>query len=170
MDIINKNSLDTAKLYWLDNAKNLVTSLSKFYGNIRLDIISQEFAQTSDLEKSLLNVETALIRRITLSSVNETLIFARTIIPKNTYELFTSELDNLGTKPIGDNLLFDKSRFERKGFIIRKLSSENFLKETNRKSDNDIYSRSSIFEYKESRDLKFLITEYFLILPEQCNA
>lgn len=170
MSIIDKNSLTKAQKYWLNDAKNLVTSLAKFYGDIILDKISQEFASANSLEKKLLDTDNALVRQITLSNSANTLIFARTIIPKNTYDFFTQELDMLGTKPIGDNLLFDKSKFYRDKFIIRKLSAKEFYHETKRQTDKDIFSRSSIFEYRESKKLKFLITEYFLILPEQHNA
>ncbi|MDE4996739.1 chorismate lyase, partial [Francisella tularensis subsp. holarctica] len=82
-----------------------VTSLSKFYGKITIDKISQKFTNINSLEQSLLATQTALVRQITLSSINQTLVFARTIIPDSTYKHCTQELDNHGTKPIGDNLL-----------------------------------------------------------------
>ncbi|APD49960.1 chorismate--pyruvate lyase family protein [Francisella hispaniensis] len=170
MNIINKENLIKQQRYWLNDAKNLVTSLSKFYGEIQLDKISQKFTDVNSLEQSLLATQTALVRQITLSSINQTLVFARTIIPDNTYKHFTKELDNLGTKPIGDNLLFDKAKFVRDEFIIRELTAEDFYKETGRNTTGKIFSRSSIFKYKDNSELKFLITEYFLILPEQYDA
>ncbi|AIT09330.1 chorismate--pyruvate lyase [Candidatus Francisella endociliophora] len=170
MTIINKDSLTKIEKYWLNDAKNLVTSLSKHYGEIALEKISQEFAKLNSLEKKLLNIDTALVRQITLSNSDKTFVFARTIVPNDTYDFFTQELDDLGTKPIGDNLLFDKSKFQRGEFIISQLSSEDFYNETGKIIDKDIFSRSSVFEYKHDNQLKFLITEYFLILPEQCDA
>ncbi|QIW09505.1 chorismate lyase [Francisella sp. LA112445] len=170
MSIIDKDSLDKAKRYWLNDAKNLVTSLSKFHGDIRLDIVSQDFTNLTPLEEKLLDSKEALVRQITLSNNDKTFVFARTIVPKNTYNYFTQELDGLGTKPIGDNLLFDKSKFYRDEFIIRQLSAQNFQQETGRNQLHEIFSRSSIFEYKNDKKLKFLITEYFLILPEQYDV
>ncbi|WP_150466722.1 chorismate--pyruvate lyase family protein [Francisella sp. SYW-9] len=170
MSIIDKDRLDKAKRYWLNDAKNLVTSLSKFHGDIKLDIISQDFTKLTHLEAKLLDTKEALVRQITLSNNNETFVFARTIVPQNTYNFFTQELDGLGTKPIGDNLLFDKSKFYRDEFIIRQLSTQDFHQETGRNQQHEIFSRSSIFEYKNDKKLKFLITEYFLILPGQYDV
>ena len=167
MNIINKDNLTKQQRYWLNDAKNLVTSLSTFYGEIKLDKISQQFTNVNAFEQSLLAIQSALVRQITISSINQSLVFARTIIPDNTYKYFTQELDNLGTKPIGDNLLFDKAKFARYEFIIRELTAEDFYNETDRNITEKIFSRSSIFEYKDNPKLKFLITEYFLVLPEQ---
>lgn len=111
MSIIDKDSLDKAKRYWLNDAKNLVTSLSKFHGDIRLDIVSQDFTNLTPLEEKLLDSKEALVRQITLSNNDKTFVFARTIVPKNTYNYFTQELDGLGTKPIGDNLLLINQNF-----------------------------------------------------------
>ncbi|ASG68662.1 chorismate--pyruvate lyase [Francisella halioticida] len=170
MSIISKDSLDKAKQYWLNDAKNLVTSLSKFYGDIKLDKISQKITHVIPLEARLLGVNDALVRQVTLSNSDKTFVFARTIVPKNTYNYFTQELESLGTKPIGDNLLFDKSKFDRDEFIIRQLSTKDFHQETGRNTKQEIFSRSSIFIYKNDKKLKLLITEYFLILPEQYYA
>lgn len=170
MSIIDKDNLDKSKRYWLNDAKNLVTSLSKFHGDIKLDIVSQDFTNLTPLEAKLLDTKEALVRQITLSNSNKTFVFARTIVPRNTYNYFTQELDHLGTKPIGDNLLFDKSKFNRDEFIIRQLSAKAFYEETGKNEQQDVFSRSSIFEYKNDKKLKFLITEYFLILPEQYDA
>ncbi|MED7818719.1 MULTISPECIES: chorismate--pyruvate lyase family protein [unclassified Francisella] len=170
MKIIDKDSLIKSQRYWLNDAKNLVTTLSKFYGDIKLDVVSQKFTKLIALEADLLKTNEALVRKITLSNTDKTFVFARTIVPKNTYDYFTQDIDNLGTKPIGDNLLFDKSKFDRDEFIIRKLSANDFLQETAKEIETEIFSRSSLFEYKDNRKLKFLITEYFLILPEKHDA
>ncbi|MDE4970044.1 chorismate lyase, partial [Francisella tularensis subsp. holarctica] len=54
------------------------------------------------------------------------------------------------TKPIGDNLLFDKAKFAREEIIIRELTVKDFYNETNRDINDKIFSRSSIFEYKDN--------------------
>ena len=168
--ITNLSELNSTKKYWLNDAKNLVTALSKVYGDIALAKLSQQFEAPTSFEKGLLSNSETIVRKITLSSSDETLVFARTAIPQNTYNFFTAELNNLGTKPIGDNLLFDKDRFSRDDFIIRKLPSDVFVKEaaidTNLFDGNkieNIYSRSSVFSFKKDSSLKMLITEYFLI-------
>jgi len=175
--ITNLRELDSTKKYWLNDAKNLVTALSKAYGEIALTKLSQQFEAPTSFEKDLLSNNDTIVRKITLSSSDETLVFARTAIPKNTYDYFTAELNNLGTKPIGDNLLFDKDRFSRDDFIIRKLPSDVFVTEAainfNFFDNNQIentYSRSSVFSFKKDSSLKMLITEYFLIMPELTNA
>ena len=173
--ITNLNKLNSIKKYWLNDAKNLVTALSKVYTDINLTKLSQKFERPTTFEKKLLEYNETLIRKITLSNSNETLVFAKTVIPQNTYDFFTVELDNLGTKPIGDNLLFDKDRFNRDNFILRKLPSDVFIEEIaidfNFFNDNkNIYSRSSIFSFKKDLSLKMLITEYFLTIPELTNA
>lgn len=174
---INLENFDSTKKYWLNDAKNLVTALSKVYGNINLTKLSQQFETPTSFEKKLLDKNEILIRKITLSSTNETLVFARTAIPQNTYDFFIKELNDLGTKPIGDNLLFDKKRFSRDDFIIRKLSKNSFEEEAcidfkalENFNVDIIYSRSSIFTFKENSKLKMLITEYFLVMPETDNA
>lgn len=167
MKIIDKTILDKPQSFWLNDAKNLVTSLSKFYGTITLNKISQKFDDLTSFETGLLSVTNALVRQISLSNDKAMYVYARTVVPENTYKYFTQELESLGTKPIGDNLLFDKSKFDRDEFIIRKLSTLEFQRETNQVAKSDIFSRSSIFKYRENADLKLLITEYFLTLPEQ---
>lgn len=169
MKIIDKTSLKKHQIFWLNDAKNLVTSLSRFFGNITLDKISQKFDELTPFEASLLNSTNSLVRQISLSSDKDMYIYARTVVPENTYKHFTQELESLGTKPIGDNLLFDKSKFTRDQFIIRKLSAKESQDEIAQKVASDIFSRSSIFKYKDNPNLKLLITEYFLILPEQCD-
>ncbi|QLE79103.1 chorismate lyase [Francisella sp. Scap27] len=167
MKIIDKTVLDKPQRFWLNDAKNLVTSLTKFYGAITLDKMSQKFDELTSFETELLKITNALVRRISLSSDKDMYVCARTIVPENTYDHFMSELESLGTKPIGDNLLFDKAKFDRDEFIIRKLSAIEFKNETNQQISSDIFSRSSVFEYKNNPKLKLLITEYFLILPQQ---
>ncbi|AXA33100.1 chorismate--pyruvate lyase family protein [Francisella adeliensis] len=171
MKIIDKTVLDKPQRFWLNDAKNLVTSLTKFYGAISLEKISQKFDDITAFEKDLLKIESsdelALVREISLSNSNDKFVYARTIVPNNTYKHFMNELESLGTKPIGDNLLFDKAKFDRNEFIIRKLSGLEFQGETNQQASSDIFSRSSVFEYKNNPKLKLLITEYFLILPQQ---
>ncbi|QIV94834.1 chorismate--pyruvate lyase family protein [Allofrancisella frigidaquae] len=162
---VDVDRLSNSKLYWLNDVNNLVAGLTQFYGKIRLDKISQQILNTSSFEKDLLKVDSALVRQITLSKDNQTIVFARTIIPKSTYDFFTQELDNLGDKPIGDALLY-KKKFNRSQFIIRELPTHVFKNETGLISNQNIYSRSSIFSYMPSDNLKVLITEYFLCLPE----
>ncbi|MDE4994732.1 chorismate lyase, partial [Francisella tularensis subsp. holarctica] len=77
----NKENLTKQQRFWLNDAKNLGTSLSKFYGKITIDKISKQFTNINSLEQSLLATQTALVIQITLSSINQTLVFARTIIP-----------------------------------------------------------------------------------------
>ncbi len=169
---INNNTLNDREHFWLNEATNLVTSLFHHYGPINLDILSQDFADTTIFEKELLDTDNALIREITLSGKSTNLIYARTAILKETYEHFTTQLDNLNDKPIGDNLLFDKTKFIRDDFTIRKIPTSVFLNEVQSSIDYNskyIYSRTSVFTYKESTSLKFLITEYFLILPENIH-
>jgi len=175
--ITNLSKLNNIQRYWLNDAKNLVTSLSKVYGNITLTKLSQQFEASTSFERKLLCDNKTLIRKITLSKSDESLVFARTVIPQNTYDFFTSELNKLGTKPIGDNLLFNNKKFKRDDFIIRKLPRDIFKKESSIDSnlfDNNevenIYSRSSVFTFKEKPYLKILITEYFLIIPEVTYA
>lgn len=171
---INLENLDFSKKYWLNDAKNLVTALSKVYHDITLTKLSQQFEDPTCFEKELLNSkDKTLVRKITLSGANKTLVFARTIIPQSTYNFFMTELTELGTKPIGDNLLFDKERFYRDDFIVRELPKAIFEKEAAIKhnifTDNNfenIYSRSSIFKFKLDLNIKILITEYFIIIPE----
>ena len=163
------NGLDKSHQYWLHEAKNLVSSLKNYYGEIKLKKVSQGFSEIHDFEKEFLSTEKALVRQITLNSESKTLVFARTILPKKTYAFFTDEMDNLGEKPIGDNLLFNEN-FARGDFIIRKLSKQNFYHETGLTSDKDIYSRSSIFTYRSADKLTFLITEYFLDIIKTNDA
>ena len=174
---ISFEKLDHIKKYWLNDAKNLVIALSKIYGDIALAKLSQQFEAPTSFENKLLSNSDTLIRKITLSNSNETLVFARTVIPKNTYNFFMAELNELGTKPIGDNLLFDKERFRRDDFIIRELPTDVFKNEASIDSSffdgnktNNIYSRSSVFTFKANTNIKMLITEYFLVVPEVTNA
>ncbi|QIV95726.1 chorismate lyase [Allofrancisella inopinata] len=166
---VDVDRLSNSKLYWLNDVNNLVAGLTQFYGKIQLDKKSQQILQANKFEKDLLKVDSALVRQITLSNNNKIIVFARTIIPTPTYSLFTEELNSLGNKPIGDTLLY-KNDFQRSKFIIRELPTQVFKNETGLISNQNIYSRSSIFSYIPSKHLKILITEYFLFLPELTNV
>ena len=168
-EVVDKLDNDSYK-YWLKDANELTTALRKCCGKISLIKHSQKLDDVYAFESSLLGVDSSYVRQISLYHDDKELIFARTVITLETYEYFYDILENLGDKPIGDNFLYINDDFHRDEFIVRRL--ENFQAETARKqiSDNNVYSRTSVFTYKDTQ-MKILITEYFLDLEylEKCN-
>ena len=154
---------DDNYMFWLKNAYHLTIELKEYYPDLFLQKHSQKRESISSFEKNILNSEDAFVRQISLCTKPEELVFARTVIPVKTYQYFNKELEELGEKPIGENFLYNNLDFTRSDFIIRQLDEKSFYTETTKTTDKNIYSRSSIFTYKNT-SMKILITEYFMNL------
>jgi len=154
---------DDNYMFWLKNAHHLTVELKRYYPDLFLQKHSQKLEKISLFEKDTLNSDDAFVRQISLCTKSQELVFARTVIPVKTYQYFNSELEALGEKPIGEKFLYNNVDFTRSGFVIRQLDQKSFYNETSKKVDDDIYSRSSIFTYKNT-PMKILITEYFIDL------
>ena len=170
--LLQLKSLDKNYKYWLNDAKQLVNSLKNVYKQIDLIKYLQIEEKLNIFEKYILNLnnDKAKVREISLNHNDNIIVFARTIIPNNTYEIFEQEFKNLGTNPIGENFLFKNKDITRNKFIIRSQNQQQFEKEIITKLNIDskkIYSRSSIFYYKEK--YKLLITEYFVNIEKLIN-
>ncbi|MFC4893115.1 chorismate--pyruvate lyase family protein [Pseudofrancisella aestuarii] len=149
--------------FWLRDAKHLTIALKKYYSEITLTKYSQELEDLNSFERNLLNKDNSIVRKISLNSDEKELVYARTIVPVDTYIFFKERFESLGENPIGESFLYNNDNFLRSDFIVRKLSNKEFQQETSRSVTNDyIFSRSSIFSLKEQNNLKVLITEYFL--------
>lgn len=163
--LINIDEKDYA--FWLRDAKHLTVALKKYYSEIILTKHSQRLEDLNTFEHDLLNKNNSMVRKISLSSDEKELVYARTIVPIDTYDFFKEKFESLGENPIGESFLYNNDNFSRSDFIVRKLSNKEFNNETTRSVINDyVFSRSSIFSLKEKSSLKVLITEYFLEIED----
>ncbi len=115
---------------------NLRKALEEYYANINLEVVRQGLITTADNENIFQRV-------VNIQSDNITLVHATTSMCLNTYQYFKTELDNLSTNFIGDNLLY-KLPFKRSPFYFKEYNS-NIERSSNFNFNNMQISLSELF-------------------------
>ena len=154
---------------WLIKPNNLTETIKKTGSIFSLDLISQSFDnpypdEISAFHDYSVDASYSLVRKVFLEGDNHRMIFARVIIPEQTYLNYHSELSNLGCVAIGNAFLYKNEQIVRKDFeysVIEykdKIFQE--LKELNEVNDDDeLWARRSIFVLPKGC---LLISEVFL--------
>jgi chorismate lyase len=140
-------------------------------GIFNVELITESWDQPMPDEIQLLSLaddEITFIRESRLKCDNQTLVYARTIIPEKTLAGKNQKLAKLGTTPLGDVLFNDKTTYRTDMCYAKipvdcKLHSE-ATKELNITSE--LWGRQSLF-YTEQQPL--LITEIFLPAILECS-
>ena len=131
-------------LAWLLDNQSLTSKLRKKYSDFCVNIISQEENRPYECELNLLDnnkIQTFIVREVELIGYGQPVVFARSVIPKNTD---TNNILAIGSKPLGEILFNDPT-------IARGLLEVG--------SYNDIWARRSTFTVAET---KLLVSEIFL--------
>ena len=156
---------------WLLDVNHLKLALTEQGFAISLILLKQEQGVLSAEEAQLLKSETGLIRQIYLADKGKPLVYARTVIPAQTYQAFATEFENLGARAIGEILLHDKEQVIRgpleAGYIEADSDLYNAAAGNNLSLTAPLWARRSQF-YMANHPL--LITEIFLSLLPAYHA
>ena len=129
-------------LFWIRDDQSLTQKLKKKYQDFRVEVNKQEELEIYNHEFNLLgNEENFIVREVSLYGDNQPVVFARSVIPKNTK---TDSILKIGNKPLGEILFTDPN-------ILREPIEITF--------HNDIWGRRSVFVMNNSR---ILVSEFFL--------
>ena len=131
---------------------------------LEVELKSESWQQPMPEEADKLNMSTdeqAFVRESWLKSNSQYLIYARSIVPRHTYDQFSTKLNELGTRPLGELLFADASsyraemryaRVPRDCLLFDATVDHNVSQET-------LWARQSLFYIK---DKPLLILEVFL--------
>ena len=129
-------------LFWIRDDQSLTQKLKKKYQDFRVEVHKQEELEIYNHEINLLgNEENFIVREVSLYGDNQPVVFARSVIPKNTQ---TDSIMKIGNKPLGEILFTDPN-------IFREPIEITF--------QNNIWGRRSVFVMNNSR---ILVSEFFL--------
>jgi len=129
-------------LFWIRDDQSLTQKLKKRYPDFRVEVHKQEESSIYNHEINQLGGEkNFIVREVSLYGDNQPVIFARSVIPKNTK---TDQILKIGNKPLGEILFTDPN-------ILREAIEITF--------HNDIWGRRSVFVMNYSR---ILVSEFFL--------
>ena len=136
----------------------------EFKGRFHIDLINESWIMPMSYEKKVLSLrdnEIAFIRESYLKCNNKKLVYARTVIPKQTLKKKNQSLTRLGQKPLG-KILFSSDKIYRDNIKFARITQSNELysrAKGNCNISSDLYSRQSLFYIKNK---PLLVFEVFL--------
>ena len=140
-------------------------------GSFHIDLITESWCYPMPDEIRLLslrNHEITFIRESWLKCGNQTLVYARTVIPRKTLKGKSLKLTRLGTKPLG-KILFNDNTTYRTNMRYAKIPVHCELhKEATKESDitSELWGRQSLFYIKNK---PLLVIEVFLPAILECT-
>ena len=141
-DIDYFNDIPEKALFWIKDNQSLTQKLKNRYPDFRVEVHRQEELDLYKHEINQLgNEKKFIVREVFLYGDNQPIVFARSVIPKNTK---TDSIMEIGNKPLGE-ILFTNSNISREPIEIT--------------FHNDIWGRRSVFIMNNSR---ILVSEFFL--------
>ncbi len=143
-------------------------------GEINLSLSGQSWKRPIREESRLLDInidEYALVREIQLNCNDTPWVYARSVIPANTYRKRQFQFSRLGRQPLANLLFFDREIF-RSELKIAKINAHNMFyhSPTIHESIADeqlLWSRRSVFHIS---NLPLLVTEVFLPGIVSCKS
>lgn len=148
---------------WMTRPNNLGEAMRLVCKSLQLEILQQDFGvpENDETEKLAINDTTYFLRKIILLGDNQPFSFASVVIPNETYLKHFAAFSNLGTKLIGETLLYNSSTIrEPFEFSFRNIQNTIFknLLATKNIKQTAFYARRSIFKLNKTNPL--LITEF----------
>ena len=141
-DIDYFDDIPEKALFWIRDDQSLTQKLKKRYQDFRVEVHRQEELEIYKHEINQLgNEKNFIVREVSLYGDNQPVVFARSVIPKNTK---TDSIMKIGSKPLGEILFTDSN-------ILREPIEITF--------HHDIWGRRSVFVMNNSR---ILVSEFFL--------
>ena len=130
-------------LAWLLDNQSLTAKLRSKYSDFCVNIVSQEENKPYECELNLLDsnkIQTFIVREVELIGCGQPVVFARSVIPKNTD---TDNILAIGSKPLGE-ILFNDPTIARGQLEVGRF--------------HNTWARRSIFIIAETR---LLVSEIF---------
>jgi len=141
-DIDYFDDIPEKALFWIRDDQSLTQKLKNRYPDFRVEVDKQEQLEIYKHEINLLGNEGRfIVREVFLYGDNEPVVFARSVIPKNST---TESIMEIGNKPLGEILFTDPN-------ILREPIEITF--------QNDIWGRRSVFVMN---NIRILVSEFFL--------
>ena len=152
---------------WLTRSPQLSTVFKKLCQHLSLQKLQQAWQACFNDEASTLALNSAydcLVREIFLLGDNTAWSFGRVVIPRQTYNHWPNEFDNLDNQPIGESLLYNNPVVTRSAFSYLMLTARdplfhNVTQPLNLIVDS-LWARRSIFHIAPNKPL--LITDVLL--------
>jgi chorismate-pyruvate lyase/SAM-dependent methyltransferase len=115
---------------WVSKPFVLSQALRKVCDNFSVKISDQSVKPLYSDEIDALKCyesETGYVRETYLGDTSNPLVYARVSMPESTYEAFRIQLDNLGSRPIGETLLYSDPTYTRTEFEVKRLCQDDEL-------------------------------------------
>jgi len=112
---------------WLNHQASLTDKLKSIACDVHLKILSHDWSYPDIWDKQRLKImaDHALLRReIIMWAATHACWYARTIIPKSTFEQEESLFNRLHAKPLGE-LIWNKAQFKRQSIVQYSINNEN---------------------------------------------
>ena len=161
------NTIDAPFQKWLSASGNL-TALLQSVGAHQFQLIQQTNEKIPHEEQDLLS-QTSIhghVRQIIHTIDDYPAVCARTVVSDALYQQYKRDFDHLGTKPIGQTLLYNKENISRSPFEFGLVNHDSFLMSLFPKVEAVLQypSRRSIFTTAQKT---LCITEIFLPIMKQ---
>lgn len=110
---------------WLHHSHSLTDKLRELKGSVELTVLSQEWSPPSWWDQYILAIRDSLVfqRTILMKSQQIAYWFARSIIPKSSYDLDVAFFKRLERESIR-NLIFESDEVHRSHFTIYPIDSQ----------------------------------------------
>lgn len=150
---------------WLIDDGSLTLRLQQCYANFSVQPLVVEYAKPFFDETSILKLaprNSALIREVLLVGNGSTVVFAHSVLPRQSLRGQWLGLSRLGNRPLGA-MLFANSQVKRTPLSYKKLSRQHLLYQRATKGLMDkpayLWARRSVFSLNCAN---ILVTEVFL--------
>lgn len=154
------------ELNWASKPFHLFAALEERYKKVNIVILSQELQTLSIADYRYfehISDGTGLVRSGFLVGDHNPCVYTKVVVPNHVYYQNSETLDNLGSRPIGRTLLYNKPNIRRSEFKLTITNSyvEPDLNDFLRLEKQKLITRSSVF-YKDERPY---LKIYETILP-----
>lgn len=142
--------LPPSLLPWLTHTKSLTKRLEEKAGNVCLDVLGQCWSAPDWWDKQVLHIndEAVLHRQILMRASKAPCWYARTIIPKATYNVEKTMFERLNKESLG-TLIFKEARIKRESLLHYPISAKSieyhWLTESMHCNAETLWLRLSIF-------------------------
>lgn len=154
---------------WLVKPNNLTETIKKTGATFSLELLSQSldtpFAdEINTFSNYSIETSVALIRKVFIKANAQVVIFARVIVPEQTYLNYQDAFNNLGNAAIGNTLLYHNPDVTRTNFEYKALDCEDDTFQELKilhpiSATEKLWARQSVFIMPKGR---LLIKEVFL--------
>ena len=146
---------------WLTETQNLTQKLKDTFSDYQFQLVTKTWRKLNSTEIELFGREEkpceglAYVRSVLHKSGEKTLVNGFSIVPKATYDRLSTELGDLGDRPIGGALLYGNPRITRSDFYFQPCEKG--------------WQRASIFSYlHEGQTYPLMVLEQFVGIPLKC--